>query len=164
LLQAWHCEIFSCYKLNTLDPTKRKLIWVTHISSSNKYINTQHWGEGTQRVHLKLINKASSGGNELLTHSQISNLDLSKRTIGTKNGEETEGKVIQWPAQICIYFTGTDIKAWYYDVVTDRWEPSLAVLWEALAAVDQDRHRYLHPPHRKTSSLNERGAQGAPRD
>jgi hypothetical protein len=50
-------------------------------------------------------------------------LFLSKRTTGSKIGEETEGKVVQWLAHLGIHLGGRGTKAlqyyWYYGVFTD---------------------------------------------
>jgi hypothetical protein len=64
-----------------------------------------------------------------------------------KSGAETEGNVIQWPAQfeihpMCRHQTLTLLEMLCCGCIQ---KSSMAVFWEALPAADWDRCRYLQP-------------------
>ena len=63
--------------------------------------NTQQWGESTSS------RKTGHQAEGQDCHPTVKNSDpvlfLSKRTARTKDGEETEVKVVQWPVQLGIH-------------------------------------------------------------
>jgi hypothetical protein len=64
-----------------------------------------------------------------------------------QNGTETEGKAMQWPAQIAIHPIGSlqTLTLLLMLCCTCRWEPSMAVLWQTLTGANCNWCRYLCP-------------------
>ena len=84
----------------------------------------------------------------LSSHSQKSDprIVTVEKNSRDKNGEKTEGKKVQWPAQIGNHLKDSlqDLTLFLILWCTYRQEPSLYALWEYLQAADWDRSRYLH--------------------
>jgi hypothetical protein len=74
-------------------------------------------------------------------------LFLSKKKMQGQNGEDTEGKEVQWQAQIGIQIKGQLqdltllLKLWF----AYKQEPSIATLWEAQQAAKGVRYKYEYP-------------------